>query len=574
MEDLRLIKKYYGEKMSHLCRELFPTILEKEGKLFKILSNHFAYSKYLYDDIIKNDLKYDFKNYIYSINDSDIVLQDVKKTPQELMDEAGYILYKCTNYDQVEYFKKYFTKEESLCTFNHIDERLENNYVFFAVKKDVDNIKREQFKNPERQDLYGTSVISLQFTKGDVNTLSIKNRYNHSVPNPDATFSNNLDNIIDGLTASFSKEYDLNISSDITSFEIPGYVKANDKKYYKYNYEINNIYYCPDNIIIDNFEVKQYDKERYIILDYFMLDMKEKTIKEYDKKIYDSFVKDFKNIDKIEIKKDNSEKNIIINDNIIITLNKCNNIIKYSNEMINYIGSEYLYYNNTLTEINTPNVTEIDDNFLFSNNTLVEFNFPNVIDIGFYCLGSNNSVEEIYAPKVETIGDLFFNSNNKVRKINLPNCKKTGKRFFNNNHVIYQVIMPNVEELQDWFLKSNEFLLTLELPKVKEIGNYFLEHNEILVNLELPNVKKMGHTCLENNNSLLRFIVPKIESINTFCFDKINSLEEIVISESIVKSDSNIRRFLENAYNVIICTKDNQMYKYDYSKPKQLAMHM
>ena len=426
MEDLRLIKKYYGEKMSHLCRELFPTILEKEGKLFKILSNHFAYSKYLYDDIIKNDLKYDFKNYIYSINDSDIVLQDVKKTPQELMDEAGYILYKCTNYDQVEYFKKYFTKEESLCTFNHIDERLENNYVFFAVKKDVDNIKREQFKNPERQDLYGTSVISLQFTKGDVNTLSIKNRYNHSVPNPDATFSNNLDNIIDGLTASFSKEYDLNISSDITSFEIPGYVKANDKKYYKYNYEINNIYYCPDNIIIDNFEVKQYDKERYIILDYFMLDMKEKTIKEYDKKIYDSFVKDFKNIDKIEIKKDNSEKNIIINDNIIITLNKCNNIIKYSNEMINYIGSEYLYYNNTLTEINTPNVTEIDDNFLFSNNTLVEFNFPNVIDIGFYCLGSNNSVEEIYAPKVETIGDLFFNSNNKVIPI-IYACKRSGR---------------------------------------------------------------------------------------------------------------------------------------------------
>lgn len=573
MYDLKLIKKYYGENMAHLCRELFPTILEQEGRLFKIISNNFAYSKYLYDDIVNNNLKYDFKNYIYNINDNDIVVQDVKKTPAELLDEAGYILYKCTDYDQVEYFKKYYTKEEMLCTFNHIDERLENNYVFFAVKKDVDNIKREDFKKPDRQDLYGTSVISLQFTKDDVNTLSIKNRYNHSVPNPDATFSNNLDNIIEGLTASFSKEYDLNINSGISSFELPGYVKANDKKYYKYNYEINNVYYCPNNIIIDNFEVKQYDKERYIIFDYFILDMKEKTIELYDKKIYDSFVKDFKHIDKIELKKEKEEKNIIINDKIIITLNNYNNLIKYSNEIITYIGSEYLYYDNSLIEINTPNVTEIDDNFLFLNNTLVEFNFPNVIDVGFYCLGSNNSVEKINAPKLETIGDLFFNSNNKVRKINLPSGRKIGKRFFNNNHVIYGVNMPNVEEIQDWFLKSNEYLLNLELPNVKEIGNYFLEHNEILLNLELPNVKRIGHSCLEDNTSLLRFIIPKVESINAFCMNN-NSLEEIIISETIVKRDSIVRKFLEKAKNVIICSKDNQIYQYEHSEQKQLIYHM
>ena len=30
---LDLIKKYYGENMMHLCRKLFPTILEKKGLL-------------------------------------------------------------------------------------------------------------------------------------------------------------------------------------------------------------------------------------------------------------------------------------------------------------------------------------------------------------------------------------------------------------------------------------------------------------------------------------------------------------------------------------------------------------
>ena len=56
-----------------------------------------------------------------------------------------------------------------------------------------------------------------------------------------------------------------------TNFEIPNYVCV-DEKYYKYNYEINNEYYCPNNIIIDNFKVKKLDKRRYVLLDYYTLD--------------------------------------------------------------------------------------------------------------------------------------------------------------------------------------------------------------------------------------------------------------------------------------------------------------
>ena len=45
MNDLKLIKKHYGEDMMHLCRMLFPTLLENEGLLWKIISEKFAYSK-------------------------------------------------------------------------------------------------------------------------------------------------------------------------------------------------------------------------------------------------------------------------------------------------------------------------------------------------------------------------------------------------------------------------------------------------------------------------------------------------------------------------------------------------
>ena len=84
------------------------------------------------------------------------------------MDEAGYKLYRCETYEDIlafkpYYYQKYSEKEsinELLCTFNDA-KRIETHYVFFAVKKNVDEIKRENFKKPEREDEYGTSVISI-----------------------------------------------------------------------------------------------------------------------------------------------------------------------------------------------------------------------------------------------------------------------------------------------------------------------------------------------------------------------------------------------------------------------------
>lgn len=62
--DLIKIKEKYGEKMMHLCRNIFSTILEQEGLLFNTLEANFAYSKFLYDDIVNNELIDSFKNYI------------------------------------------------------------------------------------------------------------------------------------------------------------------------------------------------------------------------------------------------------------------------------------------------------------------------------------------------------------------------------------------------------------------------------------------------------------------------------------------------------------------------------
>ena len=64
-KELVKIKKYYGEEMMHLCRELFPTILEDEGVLLRILEATFPHSKFLYDDIVNDNQITTFKDFIY-----------------------------------------------------------------------------------------------------------------------------------------------------------------------------------------------------------------------------------------------------------------------------------------------------------------------------------------------------------------------------------------------------------------------------------------------------------------------------------------------------------------------------
>ena len=145
-DDLKKIKKYYGEDMMHLCREMFPTILETPGLLYSLMEKSFAPNHYLYEDILENNLEESFRKHIYSLNENDSKDKVVvNKNPYELMEEAGYTLYECKSEEDIQEFKKYYTLRERLCTFN--GGRLDRCYVFFAVKKNVDEIRRENFKN-------------------------------------------------------------------------------------------------------------------------------------------------------------------------------------------------------------------------------------------------------------------------------------------------------------------------------------------------------------------------------------------------------------------------------------------
>ena len=440
-KDLKLIKKKYGEKMMHYCRSELSTILENDGLLPSLLLEHFNESHMLYDDIEKEGKLEEFKNYIYSLIDVENNNEKLEnRTPEELLSKAGYNFYECKTEEDIQSFKKYYSKGEELCTFR--GGRLKKCHVFFAVKKNVDEIKRENFSKPKRQDEYGTSVISIQFTKESC-ALSIKNRYNHTVNNPDATFSNNLDNIIEGLTKSFENQYGF-VQENNSDFELKNYVNVKGK-YYKYNYEIDNVYYCLDNIIIDNFDVKKYDDERYIVFDYFVLDLKEKKI--LTEVEDDSFIDGIVDIDKINIVKLENGKAIhlipINGKEIIIELDKQNRIVKYKNNNIKRCGDNFIYYNESLQELNLPNLERCGHSFLYSNESLQELNLPNL----------------------KQCGDSFLYNNESLQELNLPNLKKCGNSFLYYNESLQKINLPDLEQCRYCFLRNNETLQELNLPK-------------------------------------------------------------------------------------------------------------
>lgn len=545
--DLKVIKKKFGENMMKLSRELFPTLLEEKGLLSGLFLDNFNPSKTLYDDIKKNHLEKEFKMFIYSFLNEDEVIENSKKTPKELFEEEGYDFYECKTEEDIQKFKKYYARGEELCTFK--GKRLDKCYVFFAVKKNVDEIKRENFKNPIREDEYGTSVMSIQFTKDEAHTLSIKNRYNHALleGNPDATYRNNLENIAPGLTKSFENTYGLVQFNPNTNFEMKNYVRGKDGKFYKYNYEINNIYYCTDNIIIDNFEVKKLPKERYIVMDYFILDMKEKKITLYDESINDSFVSSIKNIKKIDALKEDSNKMVIIigeEGNMIIKLDPNDRIIEINNETLKSVSDNYFSKSKYIDKLYLNNVVEVGDNFLNKNKSLSKISMDNVKVIGKNFLEYNDSIEEISLLNVERIGYGFmFNSNNpKMKKINMPKVEIIGNSFMFSNYSVMEVFMPNVKSIGNNFFIFNSIISTLNLPLVETIGDSFLENNELLYKLYLPNVTNIGYNFLKKNQVLKKIVIPNVVELNTGALQFNNSLEELYVPK-VVKIGDDVLKY-------------------------------
>jgi len=559
-KDLKYIKKKYGEKMMHYCRECFPTILNVPGKLVEILNTHFYCVKdSLYNDIKENHKESEFNDFVYSNaglkNEYDI--RDVSKTPKELLDDAGYDLFECKTVEEVNSFKKYFILGEQLCTFLDPASRLENKYVFFAVKKNILDIKREDFLIPDRQDEYGTSVISIQFTRDKNNHLSIKNRYNEVVNNPDSTFDNNLDNIIPGLTMSFYKAYGIReIYDENSEFQMEHYISIGGE-YYKYNYKLNDIYYCTNNIIALNGKVIKYDPEKYIIMDYFIIDLVNKKVDVFDNKLRDSFSEVIGKIKNIEIVRGEKDKKVYITneeDNIFeLTLSFDNKLIGIKNNMIDKLPNRFLISGEYLKNMEFSNVREIGNDVLYANTDLEHFNLSKAEVIGNYFLANNIKLTNIDLNKTIMIGDDFLKRNIIVESINFDSLQRVGNSFMFSNKGLSSIVIPNLSYTGKCFFKSNDKVLFASFPSLQETGDFFMNDaknlrmfeadnlrvsgdmflmaNKELDYISLPNLIKTGKLFLAANQIIMSVNLPNLSYLPKYFLRNAGGLESITLAD-------------------------------------------
>ena len=594
-KDKETIKDYYGEEMWKLARELFPTILDRgDGILSKILLKNFAPSRAL-AKALKADFCNceDFKAYIYSkyySDEEDTALLDTKKSPEELMKEAGYILFpEVQTSEELLTYRKYYRADEELCSFARDGERIKYCRIWFAVKENYDQIKRQ--RTPSRQDEYGTSVISIQFTRGKKSTLSIKNRYNDHVQNADATFSNDLENIIPGLTKAFCNFKKIDMKKGDTSFSLSEYILAKDGKYYKSNLECGGFHFCENNIVVDKDKnIKVYNKSKYLLVENYLLDLEKKRIINLADKEDESFSNAIGEIDKIAIYKQIGSKLIEIKPKkgytVKLEINNLNQIISYYNKNVVDIEDNFMKYNNYLQKLEMPNVETIGKNCLLSVknikalkfpklrrlqecsfykcNELEELDIPNLEEIEGRCFYSCNKLKEVKLNKLkilsdfcfyecekleniemeqnETIQDFCFYNCRNLKKVSLENNKTINDRCFNNCCELLEVYAPKNEIIREWCFYFCDKLQKIYMPNNIEMQKFAFHNACSLEELELENNKMIGYYCFTETKKLKKLYLPNNEYIGDECFLDSNELKEINLDNNLRTGDLCFKR--------------------------------
>lgn len=230
-------------------------------------------------------------NYLVSLVVNESEDKPEPKSPFELLEEAGYDYCVADTAKKQDAIAKYFEKNERLCTFG--TSRYQKYHIVNVVRKDVDQIKREDFVGKEkRDDAYGTSVMSIQMAKSG-GFISIKNRYNHSVSGCDNTLNSDPDNIIHGLSSALQKHFNV-------SFKGNGLLPENrmlvDDCVFKYHSEIKGVFYGDHAYYKDGKLIEVESVNNEYLFDIYIFDASKKEFRLVDENVTDSFPEDFNRV--------------------------------------------------------------------------------------------------------------------------------------------------------------------------------------------------------------------------------------------------------------------------------------
>lgn len=491
--------------------------------------------------------------YLISLKNIEINEMAVHMDPIKLLDRAGYNAYVVHNLAEQNAIEKYFARGEELCTF-HDPHRFEKYYIINAVRKDVDNIRRADFKNPKREDEYGTSVISIQVLKTG-GFISIKNRYNHTVENPDNTLNSNPDNIIPGLADAIKHHFNVDFASHHVDLPI-NYTTMNNQ-ILKYNLEVENTYIGPDFYARDG-RVFDINKDYEIILDTIVFNTKTKEFKSIAHADGDwqmiSALSTAINGQKVKIQNaDDDTKILIAGDTPIVTLQN-GQILSLNLPNVREIGNYFALDCQKLTSVSMPDLETMGTN-CFQFNTLEHVNMPKLREIGEMSFYQCRNLQEINLPQVQKMGSFCFTGVYQLKNVNMPQLRYVGDHMFHTAPALTVLDLPNLQRMGQNCVMIAQ-LKTVNLPQLQSVDNNCFVNDCGVTELDLPNLQHMGNVVFCDAPQLRSVNAPKLQNMGAFCFRASQNVTHVYmpqlqhISQGCFESNATVFEKLDSIRNI------------------------
>ena len=491
--------------------------------------------------------------YLISLKNIEINEMAVHMDPIKLLDRAGYNAYVVHNLAEQNAIEKYFARGEELCTF-HDPHRFEKYYIINAVRKDVDNIRRADFKNPKREDEYGTSVISIQVLKTG-GFISIKNRYNHTVENPDNTLNSNPDNIIPGLADAIKHHFNVDFASHHVDLPI-NYTTMNNQ-ILKYNLEVENTYIGPDFYARDG-RVIDINKDYEIILDTIVFNTKTKEFKSIAHADGDwqmiSALSTAINGKKVKIQNADDDTKILIADDTPIVTFQNGQILSLNLPNVREIGNYFALDCQKLTSVSMPDLETIGTN-CFQFNTLEHVNMPKLREIGEMSFYKCRNLQEINLPQVQKMGSFCFTGVYQLKNVNMPQLRYVGDHMFHTAPALTVLDLPNLQRMGQNCV-MNAQLKTVNLPQLQSVDNNCFVNGCGVTELDLPNLQHMGNVVFYDAPQLRSVNAPKLQNMGAFCFRASQNATHVYmpqlqhISQGCFESNATVFEKLDSIRNI------------------------
>lgn len=490
-EVFKQLKKQNGEKFAQVIRG----DRHHDGGLCDV-PNIVHILKFAGSDENDAKLLYPIIKEIYKPTEQSTYNSD--QDPLELLNEAGYDAFVVKTEEQKNSIRKYFRPNEELCTFSD-PSRHKDYYMIHAIKRGADKIKPSA--RPARQDEYGTSVISIQILKTG-GFISIKNRYNHTIDNPDATFNNNPDNIIPGLSDSLKKYF--NVDFTVTETPLPNNFRIIGDQFVHFNYEVDNVYYDATHYAKDS-EITALNPDYEIMLDNVILNKQTCEVKSVH-----TGTEDLSSILNNEISghKIKTETDKTTGETVVKIIDENKNIKELARTKNGCITSLHLY-----------KTSEIGSKFLRGNTVLETLYAPKLKKMGAHSFFACHNLKNLYIPELEEMGMECFARSYELTELNAPKLKIMKPGCFAQSEKIKNLYIPELEEMgYGCFSKHNKELTEFNAPKLKKIENCCFIVCYKLKKLYVPELEEMSAECFANVRHLHELIAPKLKKMGPSCF--------------------------------------------------------